>query len=118
MNTDKIYAESIANEYSAKKSSKVVALKKLDNKVKVAPTIFTYTWGVISALILGVGMCLSMGVLGGGGPLLMTLGIIIGLIGIAGASVNYTLYKRFLEKRKAQYAGDIIALAKEISETE
>ena len=34
MNTDKIYAESIANEYSVKKSSKVVKLKKLDRKVK------------------------------------------------------------------------------------
>ena len=29
MNTDKIYAEHIANEYSAKKESKVIALKKV-----------------------------------------------------------------------------------------
>ena len=28
MNTDKIYAESIANEYATKNTSKVVALKK------------------------------------------------------------------------------------------
>lgn len=28
MNTDKIYAEAIANEYSVKDTSKVVALKK------------------------------------------------------------------------------------------
>ena len=32
MNTDKIYAEHIANEYSAKKESKVIALKKLDKQ--------------------------------------------------------------------------------------
>ena len=32
MNTDKIYAESIANEYAPKDTSKVVALKKLDAK--------------------------------------------------------------------------------------
>ena len=36
MNTDKIYAESIANEYSTKKTSKVVALKKLDRKAYCA----------------------------------------------------------------------------------
>ena len=30
MNTDKSYAESIANEYSIKNDSMVVALKKLD----------------------------------------------------------------------------------------
>lgn len=35
MNTDKIFAESIANEYSTKKTSKVVALRKLDHKAKV-----------------------------------------------------------------------------------
>ena len=32
MNTDKIYAEQIANEYAPKKTSKVVALRKLDQK--------------------------------------------------------------------------------------
>lgn len=118
MNTDKIYAESIANEYSAKKSSKVVALKKLDKKVKVGPSVFTYTFGIISALIMGVGMCLSMGVLGTGSPLFMALGIVIGLIGIAGAGVNYPIYKKILENRKAKYANDIITLAKKISEDE
>ena len=35
MNTNKIYAEHIANEYSAKKESKVIALKKLDRKAKL-----------------------------------------------------------------------------------
>ncbi len=30
MNTDKIYAEQIANEYSPKETSKVVDLRKLD----------------------------------------------------------------------------------------
>lgn len=34
MNTDKIYAEAIANEYAPKDTSKVVALKKLDRKAK------------------------------------------------------------------------------------
>lgn len=39
MNTNKIYAEHIANEYSAKKESKVIALKKLDRKAKYAQDI-------------------------------------------------------------------------------
>lgn len=34
MNTDKIYAEAIANEYAPKEASKVLALKKLDMKAK------------------------------------------------------------------------------------
>lgn len=32
MNTDKIYAESIAKEYAPKDNSKIVALRKLDAK--------------------------------------------------------------------------------------
>lgn len=35
MNTDKIYAEQLANEYAPKDTSKVVALRKLDAKAKM-----------------------------------------------------------------------------------
>lgn len=116
MNTDKIYAEHIANEYSVKQTTKVVALKKLDKKVKLFPTVFTYTLGIISALVLGVGLCLAMGEIGGGGTTGMVLGTAVGLIGIVGAGINYPIYNKLLTARKDRYAGDIIALAKEISE--
>ena len=66
MNTNKIYAEHIANEYSAKKESKVIALKKLDRKAKLPANIFVYSNGIIMSLILGLGMCLSMNVIGNG----------------------------------------------------
>ena len=56
MNTDKIYAESIAKEYAPKETSKVVALRKLDNKAKRPANIFAYTFGIISALVLGIGI--------------------------------------------------------------
>ena len=42
MNTDKIFAEAIANEYAPKKASKVVALKKLDRKAKSPANIFAF----------------------------------------------------------------------------
>lgn len=116
MNTDKIYAEQIANEYAPKDTSKVKALKRLDAKVKLAPTIFTYTFGVICSLILGVGMCLAMKVIGDGSALWMALGIVIGCVGILCVSINYPIYKTFLNSRKNKYASDILSLAKEISE--
>lgn len=59
MNTDKIYAEQLANEYAPKDTSKVVALRKLDAKAKLPANVFTYTFGIITALVAGVGMCLS-----------------------------------------------------------
>ena len=116
MNTDKIYAETIANEYAPKDTSKVVALKKLDRKAKSRANIFTYTYGVIMTLVLGVGMCLSMKVIGDGSSFMMVVGIIVGVIGIVGISVNYPIYKKLLENGKKQYAFEIMQLAKEISE--
>ncbi len=77
MNTDKIYAEAIANEYAPKDTSKVVALKKTDRKAKKQSQYFAYTFGVIMTLVLGVGMCLSMKVIGDGSTFMMAVGIIL-----------------------------------------
>ena len=118
MNTDKIYAEKVASEYAPKETSKVKALKKLDGKARVPAQVFTYTFGIISALIMGVGMCLCMNVIGNGSILLMALGVIIGIVGIALMSVNYPIYKRMLESGKKKYAADILELAKQISDEE
>ena len=115
MNTDKIIAESIAKDYAPKESSKLVALKKLDNKAKLPATIFTYSCGIISALVFGTGMCLAMQVIGSGiGG--MILGIVVGLIGLIGCGINYPIYKRMLEKGKKKYAYEIVQLAKEIAD--
>lgn len=116
MDTNKIYAEHIANEYSVKKESKVIALKKLDRKAKLPANVFAYTNGIIMSLILGIGMCLSMNVIGNGN--FMILGIIIGILGIVGVSTNYFSYKKILEESKAKYAQDIIRLAEEITKSE
>lgn len=118
MNTDKIYAEAIANEYAPKEASKVKAIKRLDNKAKLPANIFTYTFGVIMSLVLGTGMCLSMKIIGDGSTLSFVFGIIIGIIGIVGISVNYPIYKKLLEHGKKKYAFEIIELAKQVSETD
>ena len=115
MNTDKIIAESIAKDYAPKESSKLVALKKLDNKAKLPATIFTYSCGIISALVFGTGMCLAMQVIGSGiGG--MILGIVVGLIGLIGCGINYPIYNKMLEKGKKKYAYEIVQLAKEIAD--
>ncbi len=115
MNTDKIYAESIAKEYAPKDNSKIVALRKLDKKAKMPATVFTYTFGIISALVFGTGMCLAMQVIGSG-IAGMLLGIVVGIIGMIGCGVNYPIYKKMLENGKKKYAFEIVELAREISE--
>lgn len=116
MNTDKIYAEHLANEYAPKDDSKVIALRKLDARAKFPATIFTYSLGIVSALVAGVGMCLSMQVIGGKSSLSFILGIILGLIGLAGMGINYPIYRKLVAKGKQKYAFEIMELAREISE--
>ena len=116
MNTDKIYAEHLANEYATKDTSKVVALRKLDKKAKLPAVIFTYTFGIIAALVTGVGMCLSMKVIGNGTIAMFVLGVVIGIIGLLGMGVNYPIYKKLLEQGKQKYAFEIMELAKEITD--
>ena len=89
-----------------------MALRKLDRKAKLPATIFTYTFGIISSLVFGTGMCLAMQVIGDN----MMLGVIIGIVGMLGCGVNYPIYKRMLEGGKQKYAFEIVQLAKEISE--
>ena len=110
MNTDKILAESIAKDYAPKESSKIVALKKLDKRAKLPATIFTYTWGIVFALVFGTGMSLAMQVIGSS----MILGIIIGLAGLLGCAVNYPIYKKISRATRARLAPKILKLSEEI----
>ena len=117
MNTDKIFAEAIANEYAPKNTSKVVALKKLDRKAKSKAEIFAYSFGIAMSLVLGIGMCLAMKVIGSGTALSFAAGIVIGIVGIVGVSVNYPIYHKLLALGKQKYSFEIMQLAKEISES-
>lgn len=115
MNTDKIYAESIAKEYAPKEDSKIIALKKLDARAKLPATVFAYSFGIGSCLVAGLGMSLAMQAIGGG-PLWTAVGIVLGVLGFTGCGLNYPIYKRKLKKGKAKYAYEIMELARQISE--
>ena len=116
MKTDKIIAEQIASEYAPKEDRKIVALMKLNRKAKQGAEIFAYTFGIVSSLILGTGMSFAMGVIGDDTLTTMIIGIVVGLVGIFGVSINYFIYKKLINKGKNKYGSDIIRLAKEIAE--
>ncbi len=116
MDTEKIFAEAIVNEYSPKDTSKIVALKKLDRKAKLPSEIFAYSFGIITSLIAGLGMCLSMEQIGSGIPSLKFIGIIIGIVGFFGMGITYPIYKKIREKGKKKYAFEIMELAKDIAD--
>lgn len=118
MNTDKIFAEALASEYSPKEASKIVALKKLDRKAKAPANIFAFTFGIIMTLVFGTGMCLGLKAIGPDSIVSVICGVAIGIVGIVGMCVNYPIYKSMLRKGKEKYAFEIMTLAKEICEEE
>lgn len=117
MDTDMIYAEQLAAEYAPKDTSKIRALRKLDQRAKLPATIFVYGFGIVSALVLGAGMCLSMNVIGDGSPFTFGLGIVVGIVGIIMLSVSYPIYKHMLASGRRKYAADVVRLANEITAT-
>ncbi len=57
MNTDKIYAEAIANEYAVKDTRKVVQLKKLDAKAKRPAQTFSDMLSELSRRLFSAWEC-------------------------------------------------------------
>ena len=96
---DKVYAKRIAEEYAPKTETKVVRLKKLDEKVKRPALIFTYSFGVISALILGAGMSMYLTDFGPNNQLGLILSIALGIIGLILCGINYPIYLRLCHNK-------------------
>ena len=119
-NDQQFMAQKIRTQYMEKeeKSTDLDKLKELDRKVKRPANIFGYTFGTISALIMGSGMSLVMTDIGeklGLGDM-MVPGIVIGVVGMIMALVNYPIYKKLLGSRKQKYAKKIIELSEKIME--
>ncbi|MBE5964911.1 MAG: dihydropteridine reductase [Lachnospira sp.] len=110
--------QKIRTQYMEKEStlSELDELKKLDAQVKKPANIFAYTFGSISALVMGAGMSLVMtdigSTIGINDP--MVPGILIGVIGMILAIINYPIYKKILTNRKDKYAKQILELSDKI----
>ena len=119
-NDQQFMAQKIRTQYmeNEQKSTDLDKLKALDAKVKRPANIFAYTFGCISALVMGSGMSLVMTDIGdkiGMGDA-MVPGIVIGVVGMLMAIVNYPIYKKLLGSRKHKYANEIIELSEKILE--
>ena len=93
-----------------KEETSMEQLRRMDESATKGATIVSLVVGIISALILGVGMCCTM-VWGGK---LFIPGIIIGIIGIAGVSAAYPIYTRMVKKKRAELAPEIMRLTDEL----
>ena len=105
--------QKIRSQYTEPKHTELDALKALDTKVNRPANVFAYIFGPVSAIVMGCGMSLVMTDLGVtlGMENAMVPGIVIGVIGLVMAIVNYPIYKKILSSRRKKFAGQIITLS-------
>ena len=115
-NDQQFIAQKIRTQYMEKEASELDALRKLDAKVKRPANVFAYVFGSVSAIIMGAGMSLVMTDIGAtfGLDSAMVPGIVIGIIGMIMALVNYPIYKGVLGNRKKKYGAEILKLSEKI----
>lgn len=115
-NNQKFIAQQIRAQYTEKNHTQLDALRTLDKKVKKPANVFAYIFGCISAIIMGSGMSLVMTDIGEtiGIASPMTPGIIIGIIGMLMAIINYPIYKKLLASRRKKYSAEIMKLSDDI----
>ena len=114
---DKEFAvEKIRSQYTEQEHTDLDALKALDAKVKRPVNVFGYTYGSVSAIIMGAGMSLVMTDIGVKIGLTATLvpGIAVGVVGLAMSCSTYPIYKKILNSRKKKYAHQILELSERV----
>lgn len=100
----------IREKYLPKEADKMEQLRRLDAGVTRHAQIQSLTIGIIGALLLGIGMCCTMV----WADNWFIPGIIIGVLGIAIASVAYPSYKRIIKNGREKIAPEIIRLTDEL----
>jgi len=115
-NDQQFMAQKIRTQYMEKQSTELDALRELDAKVKRPANAFAYTFGSISAIIMGAGMSLVMTDVGAtiGITAAMVPGIAIGVVGLALTLLTYPLYQKILRSRKKKYGAEIMELSDKI----
>lgn len=115
-NDQNFIAQKIRAQYMEQQPSDLDELRELDEDVKRPANVFAYVFGSISAVIMGGGMSLVMTDIGAALGISNTMlpGIIIGIVGMVMALINYPIYKNILASRKAKYADQILALSERI----
>ena len=117
-NDTEFMVQKIRTQYMEKDSSQknLDTLRELDAEVKRPANVFGYVFGSIAAIIMGSGMSLVMTDIGQqfGISNTMPIGIVVGVIGMIMAIVNYPIYKSILTARKGKYADRILALSEKI----
>ena len=116
MKDQEFIVQKIRTQYTEKQHTELDALKELDAKVKRPANVFAYTYGSVSAVVMGAGMSLVMTEIGAmiGLTATMVPGIAIGIVGMGMALTTYPIYKKILNSRKKIFAPQIMELSEKL----
>ena len=116
MKDQEFLVQKIRTQYTEKQHTELDALKELEAKVKRPANVFAYTYGSVSAVVMGAGMSLVMTEIGAiiGLASAMVPGIVIGVVGMGMALSTYPIYKKMLNARKKKYAPRIMELSEKL----
>lgn len=105
--------QEIRSKYLPREESKLEKLKRLDYTVQNSGMIKSLCAGIGGVLIFGLGLCLTMQVIGSG-VFNIVLGILLGIVGMIGMIIAYPVYRKMVQKAKAEYAPRILQLTDEL----
>lgn len=100
----------IREKYLPPEEDKMALLRKLDRRATDKATTCALIVGTIFSLLLGGGMSLCMV----WGDRWMFMGIVLGLIGMAGCALAYPLYLRITRRERERVAPQILKLTEEL----
>ena len=108
----------IRQKYQIQKEDEMDRLRKMDARVTQKATAISLVLGIIGALVMGMGMSLTMtefgAIFGITGMAGMVIGITIGVIGMILAAVAYPVYSKVQKKEREKIAPEILKLTEEL----
>lgn len=100
----------IQKKYIPKEEDKMEHLRRLDRSVTRKGTVASLFLGIISALVMGIGMCCTMV----WADRWFVHGIVVGVIGIIGVCMAYPLYMHITKKERERITPEILRLSEEL----
>ncbi len=93
-----------------KEESSIEQLRRLDKSATRSASIISLAVGIVSALILGIGMsCIMVW-----GDALFIPGVLIGVVGIIGVITAYPIYNHMVKRKRAKLSPEILKLSEEL----
>ena len=101
----------IRSSYLPREETKLEELVRLDNMVQSSGTTEALCAGIGGSLIFGFGIHLSIQMIGN----FVWLGMLLGLLGVAGMLTAYPIRRKKREAAKEKHASRILELAAELN---